>query len=220
VAYTLIGDKGWLEYDATVRLIWMIRNEYEMIRLMDETIADNLREQNATLRARVAELEKAQVVMARELTSTDNADRYYGGLIDGYDHASRAIGWEFVSFLVNDNGEELQIDEIAITIGRDFTALATFAWPEEGQYAVMRRKEQPHVDDWTATPTPLASPPMGMDLFATVEALQKRIVELEAELEAVSDLHPKLFIADNINSRVGGLYLDEDGLWHTWEAQS
>jgi hypothetical protein len=36
----------------------------------------------------------ANLIMARELTSTDTADRYYRGFNAGYDHAIRTIGKE------------------------------------------------------------------------------------------------------------------------------
>lgn len=43
-----------------------------------------------------------------------------------------------VDYLINDSLEEIYADEIAITIGYDNTAMATFAWPEKGKYAVCR----------------------------------------------------------------------------------
>lgn len=61
--------------------------------------------------------------------------------------------WEPVEHLENDNGEGLYVDEIAVTIGFELTAMATFAWPEEGKYAVCRL-----VDTGSAGAQPLDAP--------------------------------------------------------------
>lgn len=54
--------------------------------------------------------------------------------------------WEPVDSIVNGD-ESLHADEIAITIGHDNTAMATFAWPEDGnRYAVCRLTDAPAVD--------------------------------------------------------------------------
>lgn len=50
----------------------------------------------------------------------------------------KAGNWQPIDYLINDQLEEIHVDEIAVTIGYDDTAMATFAWPEEGQYAVCR----------------------------------------------------------------------------------
>jgi hypothetical protein len=50
--------------------------------------------------------------------------------------------WEPIDYLINDSLVELYADEMAITIGWDDTAHATMAWPEEGMYAVCRRKQE------------------------------------------------------------------------------
>ena len=42
---------------------------------------------------------------------------------------------------VEDGNKSVEADSIAITIGYYSTAQATFVWPEEGEYAVCRRKE-------------------------------------------------------------------------------
>jgi len=41
------------------------------------------------------------------------------------------------------NGLSLHADDHAVTIGHGDTALATFAWPEEGEYAVCKRTQPP-----------------------------------------------------------------------------
>jgi hypothetical protein len=56
--------------------------------------------------------------------------------------AAHPDAWEPIDYLINDSLVELYADEMAITIGWDDTAHATMAWPEEGMYAVCRRKQE------------------------------------------------------------------------------
>lgn len=50
------------------------------------TLLENMRED---FKKKIAELEDKVMVMAKELTSTSNADRYYRGFNAGYDEAQR-----------------------------------------------------------------------------------------------------------------------------------
>lgn len=47
--------------------------------------------------------------------------------------------WQPVDYIQLGDGLEIHADEIAMTIGRGNTALATHAWPDDGQYAICRR---------------------------------------------------------------------------------
>ena len=66
----------------------------------------------------------ANVRLCRAVTVDNDTDRY--------------TRWQPIDHLINDNLTELQADNIAVTIGHGDTALATFAWPDDGQYAVCR----------------------------------------------------------------------------------
>lgn len=63
------------------------------------------------------------------------------------------VRWEPIDYLINDSLLEVQADALAVTVGYDNVALATFAWPENGQYAVCRAVpvEQPQ-PDWSQAP--------------------------------------------------------------------
>lgn len=50
-------------------------------------VGDALKRVRDEYEAALAELEAKLIVVSRELTSTDNADRYYRGFNQGYDHA-------------------------------------------------------------------------------------------------------------------------------------
>lgn len=72
---------------------------------------NKIRDSNTALRAKIDDLEMQLI----------DAQRY-----------------EPVTQIIN-RSHNLHADELAITIGRDNTSLATFVWPQEGQYVVMRR---------------------------------------------------------------------------------
>lgn len=67
--------------------------------------------------------------------------------------SNSTVRWEPIDHLINDNLTELQVDNIAVTIGHGDTALATFAWPDDGQYAVCRAVpvDAPR-PDWSQAP--------------------------------------------------------------------
>lgn len=64
--------------------------------------------------------------------------------------------WEPVNFIALADGLEIHVDEIAMTIGRGDTALATHAWPEDGnEYAICR--QVPDGGVIRATPSPVGA---------------------------------------------------------------
>lgn len=48
-------------------------------------------------------------------------------------------GWEPIDFAIDHDGWEVQVDDIAVTIGRGDTAMFTVVWPSDGEYAICRR---------------------------------------------------------------------------------
>lgn len=56
--------------------------------------------------------------------------------------------WQPVDFIRLDDGLEIHVDHIAMTIGKGDTALATHAWPDDGNtYAVCRLTPAKGADD-------------------------------------------------------------------------
>lgn len=52
------------------------------------------------------------------------------------------VPWHPVDAILWD-GKSLYADDLAVTIGEGDTALATFVWPSEGDYAVCKRMQPP-----------------------------------------------------------------------------
>lgn len=105
---------------------WVARAMLEDLRTLVAALAAE-RERNATLTARVKQadgtVKEILAVVVEEEARLQAAER-----------------WEAAIYHLNNGDMSISVDDLALTIGRDNTALATFVWPQEGQYAVMQRR--------------------------------------------------------------------------------
>lgn len=96
----------------------------------------------------------------RQVQFIDSSDPYYTEKIAEIDAALTELDpfaplstgvWEPIDFVQLAHGLEMHSDEIALTIGSGKTALATYIWPDDAQYAVCKRTAMP-VPNWDEAP--------------------------------------------------------------------